>query len=171
MQGDPAADVPSPCTSHGCHGAVYVSWLCRHAHRLVRLPVRALALARAAPHSLASRPHAARRGTPGPSRALGLERQLFAILQQSGIPAGARVERQHARARLPLCSGLATSRCMSRRTISGFYRSFFLLRKGGVVLVVPSDPIIVGPILRIYKLIASSSVVRATTSPPTSGRN
>ena len=81
------------------------SWMCRRANRLVHLPVRALALARAVPHCLASRAHAARllrrasrRRTPRKSNALGLERQLLPILQRNGIPAGACVERHHARA-------------------------------------------------------------------------
>ena len=72
------------------------SWLCRRAHRLVRLPVRALALTRAVPHRLASRAHAARllrrasrRRAPSTRHALGLQRQLLPILQRDGIPAGA----------------------------------------------------------------------------------
>jgi hypothetical protein len=106
------------------------SWLCRRAHRLVRRPVRAsaLALARAVSHRLASRAHAARllrrtfrRRAPGLRHALGLERQLLPGVQHHGMPAGARrvdSERQHAGA-LAVVLGLGDEPLHEHASASG----------------------------------------------------
>ena len=63
----------------------FASW--RRAHRLVRLPVCALALARAVTHRLAPRAHTSRllrrascRRAPRTRHALGLERQLLPVV-------------------------------------------------------------------------------------------